>query len=204
MPAPKQNSIGYAAEVQIKVGFMRTWVSTVFDHHWTANRKGTANQIHERADAVQQRDGFICNRKRRQYQNLVWHHTKMADLAPHLFQLAAWSRRIDAETDLCEEKLGDKVQAELMRSVYVYTKAVYDEEVPGTRRVCVGHGCLEEVVEVRIQEEEWVELHVDFLHMDERWRYHPYWGGAMSVRCDLTKVQPPPPRSLPPSAFKCL
>ena len=184
----------YAAEFPIKVGVMRTWMAKVFDHHWGQNKKGTANQVHERVDAVQQREEFIFTRKRRQYQNLVWHHEELEDVNfrerhPHLYVLARLSRRVDAETDLCEKKYGDKVQAELMHNVHVY-KEVREEEVQGTR-IVRPRAMVEEIVEVRMKEVEMVEMHVDFLHIDHRWRAHPFWGGAMSVRCDLTKVPPP-------------
>ena len=48
------------------------------------------------------------------------------------------------------------------------------------------YGDLEEMVEVKA--DEWVEIHVDLLDVRQRQDLHPFWGGAMSVRCDLTKV----------------
>ncbi len=47
---------------------------------------------------------------------------------------------------------------------------------------------LEEVVEVQMPEQTWVfELHVDFLDVRERQSMCPFWGGAISRRCNLAR-----------------
>ncbi len=47
---------------------------------------------------------------------------------------------------------------------------------------------LEEMVEVKIVDKYFVEIHVDLLDVRQRRALYPYWGGAMSVRCDLSQV----------------
>jgi hypothetical protein len=98
---------------------------------------------------------------------------------------------VEKETDLVEKKLGDGVQAELMHTVHVYRKDVW---VPCGGPVIDG-GDLEEMVEVKLEQQEWVELHVDLLDVRQRQELCPFWGGAMSTRCDLSKALPPPPPS---------
>jgi hypothetical protein len=61
----------YAAEFPISVKIMQKWLNSVFDHHWRRNKKGIANQTHEREDAVQQRVKYVFDNKKRQLQNMV-------------------------------------------------------------------------------------------------------------------------------------
>jgi hypothetical protein len=165
-------------------------MSTVFGHEWKKNEKGTANQVHERLGAVTQRDGYTFDNKNREYQSLVWHHAPLHFLVGcaaggdvHLGRMVLQSRRLSAERDLMTKKLGDKEQAELFHNVYVYKKTVYKK----VGNVVRGRGF--EMVEVQAHEEDWVEMHVDFLTQADRKAYYPFWGGAISVRCDLTRVR---------------
>jgi hypothetical protein len=178
----------YAAEYPISLRTMSTWMGTVFGHYWKRNKKGIANQVHERTDAVQQRIKYIYDNKWRQYQNLVWHHERLDRLQcmmPHMYDLALISKRVDLETNLIEKKLADNVQAELLHNVHVYLRHV--PRPCGTRRFFPA-GQLEEIVEVKVVDEEWVEMHVDFLDVRDRQDLYPFWGGALSTRCNLQKV----------------
>ena len=180
-----------AAEFPIKVGVMRTWMGKIFDVHWRRNKKGTANQIHERDDAVQQRNVYIHDNRDRECQQLVWHHAPLEELARSgspAHKLALLSQRIEAETDLLQKKHGDRVQAELMHDVRVHTKKSQPGKETGRAVVCVD-GDLEEMVEVQMVEQRVVEHHVDFMRVEDRMRLHPCWGGDMSTRVDKTKVR---------------
>ncbi len=93
----------YAAEFPISAHTMRMWMKTVFDYHWRTNKKGMANQTHEREDAVQQRMKYVFDNKQRQLQNMVWHHAHLESLKtqmPHIYDLARVSKRVDLETNL--------------------------------------------------------------------------------------------------------
>jgi hypothetical protein len=176
----------YAAEFPVSEKTMQRWMGTVFDHYWRRNQKGTANQIHERTDAVSQRDVYIYDGKWRQLQNLTWHQLSMRDLRremPHLYDLAQLSKNMIAEQALGKKNLGGKVQAELVHNVHIFSKM---GALPCGPRLHFTHGDLEEMVEVKA--DEWVEIHVDLLDVRQRQELYPFWGGAMSVRCDLTKV----------------
>ena len=180
----------HAAEFPVKVGVMRKWMGKIFDMHWRRNKKGTANQIHERDDAVQQRHKYIYDNKDREHQQLVWHHVPLAELARSsspLYKLALMSQRVDAETDLIDKKYGDRVQAELMHNVHVYTRTGVAGKERGSTVVCID-GDLEEMVQVEITDQRMVEFHVDFLRVEERLRLYPCWGGDMSRRVDKSKV----------------
>jgi hypothetical protein len=104
---------------------------------------------------------------------------------PHLYDLALVSKRVDEETNMLTKKLGDNAQSELLHNLFVYQKAV---PVPYGPRLLFVHGDLEEVVEVKMETQDWVEMHVDFLDVRKRQMLYPFWGGAISQRCDLTKV----------------
>ncbi len=117
-------------------------------------------------DAVQQRQKYIYANRTREYQNLVWHHRSLDDLAvesPHLHKLALLSRKLDADTDCIEKKFANLPTTELLHNVHVYTNNM-DE----------GKSC--------------VELHVDFLTVAERQRLYPFWGGHWSRRANFEKT----------------
>jgi hypothetical protein len=67
----------------------------------------------------------------------------------------------------------------------VYLKIIW---IPHGKRLYFVDGNLEEMVEVKADPQEWVEMHVDFLDVCERKSLYPFWGGAISQRCDLSKV----------------
>jgi hypothetical protein len=101
--------------------------------------------------------------------------------------MALMSQRVDAETDLIAKKYGDRVQAELLHNVHVYTRKGVPGKERGAAVVCVD-GDLEEMVEVEITEQRMVEYHVDFLRVEERLGLYPYWGGDMWTRVGKSKV----------------
>jgi hypothetical protein len=149
----------YAAEVPIKASVLRVWLRSVFNFIWQKNQKGFANQKH---DAVEQRRKFIFDNKRREYNNLVWHHVSLEEIklmSSHLHELALLSRRVNAETDL-----GDPASAELMHNIYVYER----EESSSDGWITCGPripplGDILSCVEVRpVRKLWWVEMHVDF------------------------------------------
>jgi hypothetical protein len=122
-----------AAEFPTSEKTMQRWMGTVFDHCWRRNQKGTANQTHEPTGAVSQRDVYIYDGKWRQLQDLAWHQLSMRDLRremPHLYDLAQLSKNIIAEQALVKKNLGDKVQAELVHDVHVFSKMELLPAVP--------------------------------------------------------------------------
>jgi hypothetical protein len=119
---------------------------------------------------------------------MVWHNAHLESLKkemPHIYDLAQVSKRVDIETNLLTKKLSDNVQAELLHNIHVYSKIVW---IPHGKRVYFVDDGLEEMVEVKADLQEWVEMHVDFLDVCERQALYPFGGGAMSQRCDLSKV----------------
>ena len=177
----------YAAEVPVKLKTMQVWMRTVFGHQWRRNAKGTANQMHERDDALQQRIKHMFDNRDRELQGMMWHHIKLDDLkeaSPHTHELALKSRRLAAETDMMEKKLGDATQAELMHNVHVHCTT----EIVTRERMGWKDGDLAQWEETAREATWWVEYHVDFLEINHRIAACPCWGGALSVRINKAKV----------------
>ena len=152
----------YAASTPIKEGVMRTWLKVLFNKELKPNKKGTANAVHDREDAVAQREVYIHANKAREYNNLVWHHeelTAMEKHRPHLHSMALLSK--DAECALRHVKLMPAATVnqcvELLHNIHCY----------------------------ELEGKQMVEYHVDFLEVGERQRLHPFWGGGVSKRIDM-------------------
>jgi hypothetical protein len=162
----------------------------IFDMHWRRNKKGTANQMHERDDAVQQRDKRVYDNKDREHQQPVWHHAPLDEFrnsGSPMYKLALMSQRADAETDLLQKKHGGKVQQELMHNVHACPRTGVAGKERGAAVLCID-GDLEEMVQVEMTDQRMAEFHVDFLRVEERMRLYPCWGGDVSRRVDKSKV----------------
>jgi hypothetical protein len=127
---------------------MAIWMGKFLDREWKPNKKGTGNAKHKCDVAVQQREEYTHACKAREYQTLVWHHVPLIAL-----KTKAAHRHIFemAEMGVWVDRLsiiGDK-ERELMHNVWVF-------EEGGVQMA---------------------EVHVDFLHADERKRLYPRWGG---------------------------
>jgi hypothetical protein len=91
-----KNDKARVASTPDKKGIMATWLKAFFNEEWKPNKKGTANARHDQVGAVAQREVYTFPNKRREHNNLVWHHAPLTSLrinAPHLHDLSLLAKQ---------------------------------------------------------------------------------------------------------------